>query len=36
MNAEEMKKRTRAYALRIIKLVESLPKTRLPMSWVDS
>jgi four helix bundle protein len=29
MNAEEMKKRTRAYALRIIKLVESLPKTQV-------
>ncbi|MBI3650201.1 MAG: four helix bundle protein [Acidobacteria bacterium] len=28
MNAEDMKKRTRAYALRIIKLVESLPKTQ--------
>ena len=28
MNAEEMKKRTRAFALRIIRLVESLPKTR--------
>lgn len=28
MNAEEMKKRTRAFALRIIRLVEALPKTR--------
>jgi len=28
MNADEMKKRTRAFALRIIRLVESLSKTR--------
>jgi four helix bundle protein len=28
MNADEMKKRTRAFALRIIRLVEALPKTK--------
>lgn len=28
MNAVELKKRTRAFALRIIRLAESLPKTR--------
>jgi four helix bundle protein len=28
MNADEMKKRTRAFALRIIRLVEALPNTR--------
>jgi four helix bundle protein len=28
MNADEMKKRTKAFALRVIKLVESLPKGR--------
>lgn len=28
MNAVELKKRTRAFALRVIRLVEALPKTR--------
>lgn len=28
MNAEDMKKRTKLFALRIIKLVESLPKSK--------
>ena len=28
MNADEMKKRTRAFALRVIRLVESLPNTK--------
>ena len=28
MNADEMKERTRAFALRIIQLVEALPRTR--------
>jgi four helix bundle protein len=28
MDADEMKRRTRAFALRIIRLVEALPKTR--------
>lgn len=28
MNSEDMKKRTRAFALRLIRLVESLPNTR--------
>ena len=28
MNADEMKRRTRAFALRVIHLVEALPKTR--------
>ena len=28
MNAEEMKQRTRAFALRVIRLVEALPETR--------
>ena len=29
MNPEELKKRTKKFALRIIKLVDSLPKTRI-------
>ncbi|MGI9105896.1 MAG: four helix bundle protein [Pyrinomonadaceae bacterium] len=28
MNADEMKQRTRAFALRVIRLVEALPKTK--------
>jgi hypothetical protein len=28
MNADEMKRRTRAFALRVIRLVEALPATR--------